>query len=156
MLNISPPKLDVIFAVGIIVLLIFMIYNNRKSTLVETDNSTRLGVQELIEKVKSELIATEKKRVEANEAPLFMLQDFELEINFVVKENTTQKGDFDFKVITVGSAADYGSEKTQTIKLRMTAAQPQHQETPALDAPDKILTEPPSENVYKERRGKTK
>lgn len=156
MLNISPPRLDLIFAIGIIALLASMIYNNRKSTLAVPDNPGRLGVQELIEKVKSELVGTEKKRVEANESPLFMLQDFELEINFVVKENTAQKGDFDFKVVTVGGAADYGYEKTQRIKLRMSVVQPQQQETPALDAPDKILTEPPPENVDKKKKGNTR
>jgi hypothetical protein len=147
MLSMSPPKLDILFAVGIIVLLIFMIYNNRKSTLTATDNATRLGVQELIERVKSELVATERKRVEANEAPLFILQDFELEINFVVKENSTQKGDFDFKVVTVGSAADYGSENTQKVKLRMTAVQPQQHETPPSDSTDEVLTESPPEEI---------
>jgi hypothetical protein len=153
--EITSPKLDLILASGIIVLLVLLIYSYRKQNLAEKDTSARLGVKELIEKVKSELVATEKKRIESNEAPLFLLKDFELEINFVVKEGTTQKGDVDFKVVTVGGTSDYTTEQTQKIKLVMTAVPPQPEKALPTDSTDKILTEPPPPEI-KRGRSKTK
>lgn len=130
-MNVSSSKLDIAVALVIILLLIFMVYNHRKSIFIDKDSSDRLGVQELIEKVKIELLEAEEKRIKANESPLFALKNFDLEINFVVKERSKGSGAFDLKILTAGGESEYNSEVTQKIILHMEYAQPQAQETKA-------------------------
>jgi hypothetical protein len=134
MFDIFSSKLEIGIVILIIGLFLFLFYIHRKSTL-STENNQKLGVTELIQQVKKELVEMEEKRVQTKEAPLFVVKEFELEVNFVVKENYNQKGDFDFKVVTVGNETDLGTEKTQKITLRMTTILPEQQTSQATDEP---------------------
>lgn len=107
-----------------------------------------LGVQDLIEKVKEELIKTEEKRINAKQAPLFELKDFELEINFVITASEKEAGSFEFKAVTLNSETETTTEKTQKIILRMSAVQPQIQQEKASPSPlnvkeSTIISQPP-------------
>lgn len=145
MLDIFTVKSDTIIVIVIILLLGFLLYNHRKSGLSSNNDDTRLGVKELIEKVRGELIELDRKRIEANEAHLFELKDFELEVNFVVKESNTQKGAFDFKVVTVGGEAGFSSEQTQKIVLRMTAIKEMELQAEPTNEGGKISETPPGD-----------
>jgi hypothetical protein len=157
--DISQPKLDIIIAVGIIFLLLVMLYNHRRVASASAKDSAELGVQDLIEKVKSELIKTEQSRVDAGQAPLFELKDFELEISFVVKTSDKESGKAEFEVVTVGGETEFSSEKIQKIKLHMTAVQPQLRQAASSTAPpavedSAIISDPPPEE--RKRNGRRK
>ena len=157
--DISQPKLDIIIAVGIIFLLVVMLYNHRRAASTSAKDSAELGVQDLIEKVKSELIKTEQKRIDAEQAPLFELKDFELEVSFVVKTSNKESGKAEFEVVTVGGETEFSSEKIQKIKLHMTAVQPQLRQAASSMAPPQvedsaIISDPPPEE--RERHGRRK
>lgn len=76
-----------------------------------------LEVSALIRKVKEELQTAEHERLKKNELALFELQDFEMEIHFVVR-NT---GEVSAEVIGIGSKADVGTEHVQKLTLRWKA-----------------------------------
>ncbi|HKQ07724.1 MAG TPA: trypco2 family protein [Blastocatellia bacterium] len=135
MLDISQSKLDLIITIAIIFLLIVMLYNHRRSSSTAKVDSAELGVKDLIEKVKSELIEMEQNREREGKAALFELKDFDLEINFVVKAVNKESGQAEFKVITVGGETESDSEKAQKIKLHMTVVQPQNRKTKASKTP---------------------
>lgn len=138
MLGIPSSKLDIIIVLGIIFLLVVMLYNNRKSISIFNKDSAELGVQDLIEKVKDELIKTEQKRIKDGRDPLFELKDFELEINFVVTNRNKESGGFDFKVVTLEGERDISSERIQKVKLRMAAIPPQEHQAEASEVPLEI------------------
>lgn len=148
--DISTSKLDFILTIGIIVLLAVMIYNHRRAIPTSKKDSVDLGVQDLIEKVKTELAKTEESRISKGQIPLLELKDFDLEINFVVTESYKGSGTFGFKVVTLGGQTDVSSEKIQKIKLHMTVAQPHvHEEkasTSSIEVDDStIILTPPKE-----------
>ena len=76
-----------------------------------------LEVKTLIRKVKEELQAAELERVNQKELPLLQLQDFEMEINFVVRN----AGGVRAEVVGIGSNIDLATERVQKLKLRWTA-----------------------------------
>ncbi|KPK91870.1 MAG: hypothetical protein AMJ94_06240 [Deltaproteobacteria bacterium SM23_61] len=114
-------SVDIILGAIILLLLIAMVLNHRlKADSGKTDRASGgLGVKELIQKVKSELIATEIERRSSNEAALFEIKDFDLEIKFTVNTSRTVSGKIDYKVVVVGGDKKLSSEEVQTIKLHM-------------------------------------
>jgi hypothetical protein len=117
----SQPSVDVALGAIILLLLIAMILNHRwkaNSDLLERQ-SEGLGVKELIERVKSELIASEMERRAANAAALFEIKDFDIEVKFMVSTVKTVSGKLDYKVVVVGGDSQLSSERVQTIKLHL-------------------------------------
>jgi hypothetical protein len=148
MLNISSSKLDILLITGVIILLLGLLYNHRRTITISRKQPAALGVQELIEKVKEELIKTEEKRISAQQAPLFELKDFELEINYVITASEKESGGFEIKAVTLNSETETTTEKTQKIILRMSAIKPQIKEEKASPRPldvneDIIISQPP-------------
>lgn len=76
-----------------------------------------LGIKCLVESVKAELVAAENSYRQKNEAPLFELKDFEMEINYLVRNS----GGIKAEVIGVGTNLDSGSERVQKLRLTWTA-----------------------------------
>lgn len=148
MLNISPFKLDLILTIGIVLLLAGMLYNHRRSNIISKDAATDLGVQDLIENVKTGLIESEQRRRDKNQAALLELKDVDLEINCVVKASGKGSGSVDLKVLTLGSEADVSSEKIQKVRLHLVAVQPQVRQEKASETPLRldesvVISEPP-------------
>ena len=80
-----------------------------------------LGVTELIKRVRDELAASEKDIQTHNEAALFEVKRFDLEISFVVTASSTVQGGFDYKVVTADSHSDTGSQRVQKLTLHFDA-----------------------------------
>ena len=76
-----------------------------------------IGITDLVRQVKKELLALEDSMVKHNENALFQLKDFEMEINFVVRENTSAKIQGNYEVVAVEGSKDYSNEKVQKIIL---------------------------------------
>lgn len=123
MLNITNIKLDDALLVAIIVLLIFLLVHkhwfNRSSN---TNPSQEIGIKNLVEKVRSELKQAEEERQKANESALFKVDKFDLEINYVVKIDSTATAGIKLEPITVGGQTETSSEKVQKITLHLIPA----------------------------------
>jgi Trypsin-co-occurring domain 2 len=135
MLNITPMKFDLIIAAIIFLLVALMLFNRWKLATDESGADQGLGVKELIENVKAELIEAEQNRIKSNKAALFETKDFDLEINFVVNTRRKGTGKLEIQVVTIGGETEISSEKIQKIKLHMTAIPPSAGRQPAAGSP---------------------
>jgi len=93
---------------------------------VETSHSFEdtIGIKDVVAKVQKELMESEiARRMEKREG-LFIVQAFDLEINFVVKSIKSASGKADLKLATVDSKHEYSAEKVQKIKLHMAVKPP--------------------------------
>jgi len=140
--------------VAVIVLVTLMPYilrylNPSKIESIHYTDDGKLDIQKLITEVKSELYETEQARIKKGEASLFKLEDFDLEISFVVRANSKQGGSVTYQVVTVDSEIQTGLERVQKLKLHMKAIPPPEEQLPASSThlsgppPDKIEIDRP-------------
>jgi hypothetical protein len=78
----------------------------------------KLNLMELVSAIRDELEQLDKARTEAGRKALFHLSAMELELNFVVEENTTAKGGFDIKVVSLGGDIGVRTEQVQKAVLK--------------------------------------
>jgi hypothetical protein len=114
---------QVLLSVFCLVPLAYLLWNHigrLDSAPRASDNvSDTLGVADLVRHVKSEL---QRAAIQGkNEAPLFKLKDFELEVSFVAEVKSN--GGVQFNVVTAGT--DVRTERTQKLTIKMDAFQPQ-------------------------------
>lgn len=77
-----------------------------------------LQLKTLIRQVKKELQEADQEALDNNEAALFELKEFDLDVNILASGKTIH----DAKVVTVGSNVEVGRERVQHIHLVWTAA----------------------------------
>jgi hypothetical protein len=83
-----------------------------------------LGLQTLISQVKTELSNLERERLTRKELAMFQLNAFDLELQFIVRENSRVAGHGDFKLVAVDNEMQTGSERVQKLILHMTTVPP--------------------------------
>lgn len=88
--------------------------------LTGLDSTATLGIKELINQVKVELIAAEREMRERKEASLFDLKELEMEIHFVVRSGAEAK----VEVVGIGGGFEATDEKTQKLRLTWVATPP--------------------------------
>lgn len=114
----------------LVAVLAILLAVNFLQRLTETQH---LEVKDLIRKVKDELVAADLEAIHKREAPLFVLKDFEMEIQFVVRRS----GDLKAEVVGVGGAAGVGSESVQKLKLHWDIAPPRNGSVPPTESSSK-------------------
>ena len=92
-----------------------------------------LQLKTLIRQVKKELEEADQEALDNNEAALFDLKEFVLDVNIVASGKTIH----DAKVVTVGSNVEVGRERVQHIHLVWTAAREGKVEPTLQPIPDK-------------------
>lgn len=109
-----------------------------------------LGVKALIRAVKKELYEADRERIEKDEAALFRVENFELEINFIVSNRTKGSAELGPQFIVVNKEMDIASERVQKIKLFITVNREQERKGkiatgpfPATDSKSEDLAVPP-------------
>lgn len=143
-MNILPIKQEIIIVTGIVFLVLLLVLSYRSSTS-DNNPSSKLGIKELINKVRSELVETNIQLLKEDKPALFEVREFELELNFVIKESTNDKAGFEFNAVTVGSDTEFSSEKLQKITLKMTAVPPEEGESSSGGTME-LLSSPPEES----------
>lgn len=134
MTTITSLKLEDIVLASVILLLAFILFHKYwKSDPASNVTDGTLGVAELIEKVKSDLEKVDRQRIERDEAALFNVESFDLEINFVVKEGQSTSATGEYKVLTVGGTSQVSSEKVQKIVLHLKTAEMGQEKTVKAD-----------------------
>lgn len=77
-----------------------------------------LNLAELITTIRDELEQLDKNRVAVGREALFRLSSLELELNFVVEENSAAKGGIDLKVVSLGADLGVRREQVQKVVLK--------------------------------------
>ncbi len=81
--------------------------------------SKALGVKEFIADLKSELSQLEEERNQKNEAAVFDIVTFDLEISFMVRASSQQKAGVEYQIVTADSEIQNGIEKIQKLTVHM-------------------------------------
>lgn len=131
----------VFYGVVIVILTPYVLkYLTRENTTPDLPSANRtLGIKQLISDVKAELYQLETERIEKKEAPLFAIKQFDLEISFVARANSRQKGGIEYQVVTADSEIETGIEKVQKLTLHLETIE-------ASRIPGKLTTFDPSVN----------
>jgi hypothetical protein len=90
-----------------------------------------LNIKDLTLSVKNQLEQLDQERQKKNELPLFMVESFDLELNFTVKQVATKEGKLEYKVLTIGDKNEVSKEQVQKITLHMKANKPLEDSTAA-------------------------
>lgn len=119
MFNLTSLKVD--FALGVIVVSVILIalYVHRQTPPSQTNTIDGLGITELVNKVKADLVRAENDGT----AKMFIVKTFDLEINFVVKARQSESGEIKYEVVTLGAENETSTEKVQKITLHMETEQ---------------------------------
>lgn len=80
-----------------------------------------LGIKDLVRSVKRELEEADLERLENDEAPLFKLDRFELEINFVVNNRSKTGASIAPQFIVVDKETEVSTQRIQKIRIQMQA-----------------------------------
>ena len=84
-----------------------------------------LGVKDLIRAVKKELAEADQERDESNEEALFKVEQFELEINFMIGRHSTAGAELNVpEFIVIDKESKVAAERVQKIKLMMKVIPP--------------------------------
>lgn len=83
-----------------------------------------ISIGDLARSVKTQLQDMDSKRRERNEAPLFALKDFTLEMSFGVKTIDKHTGEVKIEVLTLGSQSEFSKEEIHKIQIHWESVQP--------------------------------
>jgi len=97
-----------------------------EASLVKTD----FNIKDIITQVRSELLEAELERRKQGISDLFTIKDFDIEIQFVVNANTSQKAGSSLELLVIDSESGYSKERVQKIKLHMVAEPPPPKKIP--------------------------
>lgn len=82
------------------------------------EGTKKLGIADLIERVRSELVDSETKMREKYENPLFSLKELDLEVNVIIQTSTEKAGFFEIFVAALGLKEEYSESDIHKVRLR--------------------------------------
>jgi len=110
-------SLLLITAIGLLIYLLITRLNiNRAET---TNENKQLKIYDLVRSVKGQLENLNDTMHAKNEAALFVVKSFDLELNFVVRRSIDKNLGFESQVLTLGQSNQASNEQVQKITLHM-------------------------------------
>ena len=85
--------------------------------------TNQLQIKDVIRKVQQELIESQKEREESGILPLFEVDSLELEINFIVRQQSEGRAGLSFAVVDAEAEHNYSREQVQKMTLRLKRAE---------------------------------
>lgn len=82
-------------------------------------NEQPLLLKELIAKVQSDLIQSQREREERGDQAIFEVADLTLEVHFVLQRSGETSGGMDLKILTVGGKSQYQRQQVHKVTLRL-------------------------------------
>jgi hypothetical protein len=124
-------KLDLGLGVVILLLVNFLIYNHYFRARVSISQaSQQADIHDIIEKVRSELKQADEDRIRRNDAALFEVKSFDLEINFIAKTTEKQEGGVKTELIAISGGSESSLERLQKITLHLETVPPINMDIP--------------------------
>ena len=107
----------------------FLIYQSRLPRPQYAPGApARIGIGETVSKIKQEIAEAQKQRIEnkdmASQESLFEITLLDVELNFVVREGTTDTAAVKTEVLTAGTEREYSAERVQKVTLHLIPHQP--------------------------------
>jgi NTP-dependent ternary system trypsin peptidase co-occuring protein len=100
-------------------------FYSRPSGMLRGASGVRLGIEDLVNRLRGELEQMEVDRVAAGKSALFEVKNFDLELAFVIKESEKQSGKIEYEVVTAEMEREVGREQTHKIILHLDLVPPQ-------------------------------
>ncbi len=116
--------------IGLALLLLFQYFFYIRSEGIKKEfysnqaNSEGLGITTLITSVKKELMEAEHQRQAGEQKAMFILEDFDIEIQFIIKSGSQQSGKSNFEFFVVDTSTNIELQKLHKLKIHMKAAPP--------------------------------
>lgn len=85
--------------------------------------TNQLQIKDVIRKVQQELIESQKEREESGILPLFEVDSLELEIHFIVRQQSEGRAGLSFAVVDAEAEHNYSREQVQKMTLRLKRAE---------------------------------
>jgi hypothetical protein len=76
----------------------------------------------IVSHVRDQLEELDRQRQDAGKEALFQLSALELEFHFAVIEDTSAKGGFDLKIVSLGGSTDLKAEEVQKVRIKFDVA----------------------------------
>lgn len=148
--TLSPTKLYA--AVVTILLLLIIPPTLRDLRFSQTQEPEGLRIRDLVRQVKQELSEADSIAQSHHEMALFDLEEFDLDVSFVVRSKNAATGKAGYELLAVESSTELSTERLQHIHLRWKAAAPESVRLatdPGLadDVPSIIGTIPPPKGL---------
>jgi biopolymer transport protein ExbB/TolQ len=119
----------------VIALAVWMWHLFLETPAAVSSSSAGLGLTEYVESVRKDLERVEADRIKNGDPALFIVKDFDLDLNVVVKMSEKGTGKLESEVVTAGMEKALSRELTQKITLHMALAGPQNLDIPAAPTP---------------------
>lgn len=87
----------------------------------DNGSADSLSIKRLLQKVRQELIESQKETEKSGQKALFVVDRLDLEINFVVTKTTEAQGGFAIQVLTLGGRRAHEHQETHRITLSLRA-----------------------------------
>jgi hypothetical protein len=107
-----------IFIAGSIVGSAALVIWQRRGPAVDP-SASGIGIPQLVEQVRSELIEADRQRIRDHQPAIFELRTVDLEVAFVVKRSDKLGSKFSVKVIDLDTAKESSSELTHRMTLHL-------------------------------------
>jgi hypothetical protein len=104
-----------------------------------------LFLKELIAKVHTDLLDSQREREERGDPPIFQVAELTLEVHFIVQESGEASGGLDLKVLTVGGKRQFENQQVHKVTLRLVGV-PQGHDGGFAFTDDSLPTFRPSEH----------
>lgn len=88
-------------------------------------SSSDIGLSKLVTELRSELENMEQERASKQQSALFRIKNVDLELNFVVKVDQTNKNELKFEAVTVGLDQSASLERSDKITLHLEIDSPE-------------------------------
>lgn len=100
--------------------------NSEKNATYQTNYSEEYGIKQIINAVRKEIIAAQDEIIQKNEAALFQMETFDIELSFVVSHQSAANLSVDVppKFLVIGADTDYKKEQVQKIVLHFSVLKP--------------------------------
>lgn len=131
-------RFDMFLLIVATCLLALVLLRSLRSEAKVNDSKNRqgLGISRLVREVRSELEALDRERMAQGADALFLVDEFELELNFVATKSAKTQAGAEFEVVTVGAEQQFGQEEIQKLTLKFKPAPDLEGEIEA-ESPDK-------------------
>jgi len=78
-----------------------------------------LGIESLLSRVRSELVQAAQSLKSSGKDPLFALRSFDIEVNFVVKQSRTARGELNTQLVAVSTDTQVDKEQVQKVVVHL-------------------------------------
>ena len=121
------PMWQELLLLGILAMASFLLTRFPKESFSGTDGLVRIQLEQFIREVRAEMEQMEVNRMNEGRDAVFYASDFDLEVNFVLKQQQKGSAKLEYDVVTAEVSREIGHESTHKIVLHMKMQPPRRE-----------------------------